>query len=115
MDPRLFLAIFLLLFISFGPDQQSFRRSARDLEDFDRESQQLLGVLRNTSYGDFAPGRWLNVTGFREEDEYQWNLLSDAQILSQRQYQDGVVGLDEQTLPLYRNPTSEVRGGFSLQ
>ena len=114
MEPRIVFLILFLLIVSFGPDQQTLRRSASDIEEIERWSQQLLGILRNTSYGDFNPsnGRWLNLTGFRKDDGYQWRLLENVQSLSRRQFQDVVGDLETQNLPLYRNPTGDVRGEF---
>lgn len=115
MDSRFVLIIIFLLFLSFGPDQQSFRRhSASDLEEIDRWSQRLLGVLRNSSYGDLSVenDRWLNLTGFRKNDDYQWNLLPGVQDLILKRFGEAAEGFDQRNLPVYQNPTGEIHGPF---
>src|SRR5271154_3148293 len=82
MEPRSVILILILLFLLFGPDQQPLNaRPRRDPEAVKERSQQLLDVLRNSTYGDLnaKEDRWLNLTGFRENEEYQWELLPVAQ------------------------------------
>lgn len=109
------LLILILLFVIFGPDQQPINgRFQRDPEALEERSRQLLGVLRNSSYGDLdaKANRWLNLTGFREYDGYQWDLLPAAQEVARSQLRtaaDGVTG----DLPVYHRPEGELRGRFS--
>src|SRR5271156_4152066 len=115
MEPRSVILILILLFLLFGPDQQPLNaRPRRDPEAVKERSQQLLDVLRNSSYGDLnaKDDRWLNLTGFRENEEYQWELLPVAQGLARDQFRsaaDGTTG----DLPVYQKPLGELRGKFS--
>jgi hypothetical protein len=86
---RVFLIIILLFFLYTSPDQgppAGFPGSPRDYaaERISRSRNSLL-ILNTTQYQDFLPNtqekprgeaaRYLNLTGFREEDGYMWERL----------------------------------------
>ena len=81
---RIVLVIILLFFLYTSPDQGGGPGfNARDyLAERIARSRHNLNVLNTTSYGDFAPAgsgdaetRYLNLTGFRENDGYAWERL----------------------------------------
>ena len=86
--PRVVLLVLLLFFVFLSPDTQ--RASPRQRAELGRradEYQQALGVLRNSSYGelDVHRGRWINTTGLRQSEGYEWDLLPEAQRLARDQ------------------------------
>ncbi|KAK5200389.1 hypothetical protein LTR92_000932 [Exophiala xenobiotica] len=114
--PRVVLLVILLLFIFFTPDQPARRRFQVDTNHIEEKRLAELDVLTNSSYGHFNPqsNRWLNLSGFRETDGYQWQLLPRARQLSQQQYEKAWDGIDlNDALPIYETVTGEVRGKFS--
>lgn len=93
-DPRqfLFFIILLLLINSHEPPNQTLHTRSRYNDLIDREWAQL-DVLNRTRWGDFAPeeGRWVNVTGLREEDGWGWDVLGDVKSKA-RERMGGVLG-----------------------
>ncbi|KAL6248592.1 hypothetical protein RBB50_004847 [Rhinocladiella similis] len=114
--PRVVLLVILLLFIFFTPDQPARRRFQVDTDRIEERHHRELDVLTNSSYGHFdaEADRWLNLTGFRDADGYQWELLPRARSLSQQQYENAWKGIDlNDGLPIYEKVTGEIRGKFS--
>ena len=111
--PRVVLLIVLLLFIFFTPDQPVRRRGWLDTERFKQERQRDVDVITNSAYGDFNPqhAKWLNLTGFRENDTYAWDLLPVAQDLSREKYVSTWLRSKERAV--YHDLNGEVRGRFS--
>ncbi|KAJ9604192.1 hypothetical protein H2200_011026 [Cladophialophora chaetospira] len=113
--PRVVLLIILLLFIFLTPEQPA--RRFRQFESDRIEEQHLVeaDVLTNSSYGQFNPraNSWLNLTGFREDDGYQWSSLALAQDFSRKQFETNWKDIDPaQDLPIYSKVTGELRGKF---
>ena len=114
--PRVVLLIVLLLFIFLTPEQPA--RRFRQFDETNRIEEKHLAeadVLTNSSYGQFNPraNSWLNLTGFREDDGYQWDSLPLAQDLSRKQFESSWEGLDPaDDLPIYSRVTGEIRGNF---
>lgn len=109
--PRVVLLILLLLFVFFTPDQPIKRRQRLDDDQIDAERQNEFDILINSTYGELNRYQGFNLTGFRQEDGYQWNLLSTAQNIARKQYKDA--WSEEITdLPVYADVTGEVRGKF---
>ncbi|KIV87903.1 hypothetical protein PV11_03419 [Exophiala sideris] len=114
--PRVVLLVVLLLFVFLTPEQPARRQFRIDTTNVEEQRQVELDVLTNSSYGHFNPEKdqWLNLTGFRESDGYQWDLLSRVQEFSKQQFETAwkdVNGNDE--LPIYEKVTGEIRGKFS--
>ncbi|KAI0135732.1 transmembrane E3 ubiquitin-protein ligase [Daldinia grandis] len=78
-----------------------------------------LGVLNSTQWGDFSPRltndppetepKYLNLTGFREEDGYVWE---DLQRFKNRceEWSTNAVGIPEVAQPVWQNATGVVHG-----
>lgn len=89
--PRIILLIFLLLFLFASPDNQRPTASQQqELEYLLTQERQALDLLNGTSYGDFdaSQGRWINVTGLRQNDNYAWDLLPHVQERAREQQRD---------------------------
>lgn len=109
---RVVFLFIVLLFIFLTPDQQPRRRFLFNDNRLKEERHRDLDVLANSTYGAFdGQQRWLNLTGFREDDGYQWNLLEKVQERSRTQWIDATkVNSD---VPFYRDVSGEVRGDWS--
>lgn len=93
---RVFLIIILLFFLYTSPDQgppAGFPGSPRDYAaERIARSRESLNVLNTTRWQDFSPkterkprgepAHYLNLTGFREEDEYAWDRLDTFRMRS---------------------------------
>lgn len=89
--PRIVLLIFLLLFLFASPDTQRPSASQqRELEDLLAQERRALVLLNSTDYGSFdaTQGRWINVTGLRQNDNYAWDLLPRVQERAREQQRD---------------------------
>lgn len=89
--PRIILLIFFLLFLFASPDNQRPTASQQqELEYLLTQERQALDLLNSTSYGDFdaTQGRWINVTGLRQNDSYAWDLLPRVQERVREQQRD---------------------------
>ena len=124
-NPGAVVVLLILLFFLFQP-------SAPPISTVDEHSafeavliaeHAALDLLRNSSLGDFAPlygndSRWLNLTGLRQGDGFQWALLPEAQKRARDRLdyvagEEGLNILDGRTngsLLLYHNVTGYVRG-----
>ena len=135
--PRVVLLVLVFFFLFATPDTQ--RPSPTQQREIGRKVdglQQALVALSNVSYGDFAPSehKWLNSTGLREQDDFNWRLLPLAQKVARRQLLQlyskagGVTQKDTeegdeaaygsvvpQRLPQYQNISGEIRGKFQRQ
>src|SRR2546423_4239365 len=133
--PRLVLLILIFFFLFVSPDtKQPSSSQQQELGRRIEGLQQALSSLRNASYGDFDPTehRWLNARGLREDDGFNWALLpiarkaARAQLLqlfgksgriTQNDLEEGepatYESVAQDSLPLYRNASSDVRGKFS--
>ena len=128
--PRVVVLVILLLFILFSPEPKTSNRQLQNRFGIPPQIQGVnlteeLDVLRTSKYGDFNPqeGHYLDLTGFRENDGYLWELLPVAQSVAKGKFLDIIVGSnrtqDDQAefdkvagrvLPVYRNVTGDVRG-----
>ncbi|KAH9904758.1 hypothetical protein F4778DRAFT_44624 [Xylariomycetidae sp. FL2044] len=79
------------------------------------------GVLNTTEWGDFAPRlpddppdsetKYLNLTGFREEDGYVWEDLRRFKDRCE-EWSQHAVGIPEAPQPVWQNATGVVRGSW---
>lgn len=82
---RVFMIFVLLFFLYSSPDQGIPVGAPGEPHDYSAErvnrSRHALDILNTTSWQDFSPGtkgegaRYLNLTGFREKDQYDWERL----------------------------------------
>lgn len=130
--PLLVLAFFFLFVVpdtqQVSPNQQ--RELGRRLSGL----EQALRTLNESAYGDLDPieHRWLNSTGLREDEGFNWRLLPEAQKVARIQLLDlfvksGGVTLKDleegdpaayeqvarESLPMYQNVSGDIRGKFS--
>ncbi len=113
--PRVVLLIVLLLFIFLTPEQPARRFRQFETNRVEDQHNAEAEVLTNSTYGQFNPktNSWLNLTGFREDDGYQWDSLALAQDLSRKQFESNWGGIDPaDDLPIYSRVTGEIRGSF---
>ncbi|EXJ79474.1 hypothetical protein A1O1_08738 [Capronia coronata CBS 617.96] len=111
--PRVVFLVVLLFFIFLTPDQPARRHLQIDTDRIKERRQTELEILVNSTYGQFNPAtnKWLNLTGFRREDGYQWESLATARDLSRKQYEHAWEGINPRgDLPIYEKVTGEVRG-----
>lgn len=89
--PRLVLLIFLLTYLFASPDNhRPTVLQQQELEYLITLERQALDLFNSTSYGDFdvAQGRWVNLTGLRQNDSYAWDLLPRIQERVREQQRD---------------------------
>lgn len=113
--PRVVVLVVLLLFIFLTPDQPAHRRAFIDVDTIQSRRDAELNVLTNTSFGQLNPStdRWLNLTGFRKDDGYQWDALAKVQQWSRKQFETAWTGIDlSKDLPVYDRFAGEIRGDF---
>ncbi|KAI1076046.1 hypothetical protein F5B20DRAFT_339439 [Whalleya microplaca] len=77
------------------------------------------GILNSTAWGDFVPRlvddppetepKYLNLTGFREEDGYVWEDLGRFKDRCE-EWSRNAVGIPEASEPVWQNATGVVRG-----
>jgi hypothetical protein len=131
--PRVLLLVILLLFILFSPEPATNNRQFQNRFGVPAPIRGVnlteeLGVLRNSRYGDLdaREDQYLDLTGFRPNDGYLWELLPIAQSVAKGKFLDVIVGsnrsqedqaeydkIDNSVLPVYRNVTGEVRGAVT--
>lgn len=123
-DPRAVVVLVILLFIFFSPSpgQEPLVRVRSRLEHIVAAERHDLTILNQTRYGDFDPvqNRWLNFSGFREEQDFAWHALAAVKERARHQSAhalgpDNVARLDSEDagqppLPLYQNVTGTTYG-----
>ncbi|SLM38820.1 ring finger ubiquitin ligase [Lasallia pustulata] len=80
--PRVVLLVLLLIFLFLSPDTQPATPSQkREVDALIFEERQAISLLNRSRYGDLDPvnQHWLNLTGFRQDDGYRWDLLPKVQ------------------------------------
>ncbi|RFU33537.1 hypothetical protein B7463_g2816, partial [Scytalidium lignicola] len=98
---RLFMVIIFLIYIYSTPTTTvppGFQNPRDFLEERVNRTRHALNVLNITRWRDFAPpqqgvkdyngARYLNLTGFREEDEYAWDRLDQFKKKSMKMSRD---------------------------
>lgn len=122
-DPRsFFFFIVLLLLLNSSDPQPPFQPRSQYSTIIESEWSQL-DVLNRTRYGDFDAGKnkWLNITGLRDEDGFDWYLLDRVKRRAEEETRrllgtdagaalDGVGDGGEITIPVYRNISGYVQG-----
>lgn len=88
--PRVFLFL-VLLFLFFASPNTSPPSLAQQyqLDQIIEEERYNVGLLNSSTHGDFDPSahRWLNLTGFRHNDSYAWDLLPHVKSKAREQRQ----------------------------
>ncbi|RMZ89252.1 hypothetical protein DV736_g3513, partial [Chaetothyriales sp. CBS 134916] len=108
---RAFFVFVLLLFILLSPDRTPRHRFPLVVEeDLAAQREREFNLLATAGYGQLEQ-RGLNLSGFRQEDGYRWDLLKDARELSRQQRLNLWRGLDGSLS--YSEITGQVRGSFT--
>ncbi len=88
--PRVILFL-VLLFLFFASPNRSPPSLAQQyqLDQIIEEERYRVGLLNSSIHGDFDPSthRWLNLTGFRHNDSYAWDLLPHVKAKAKEQRQ----------------------------
>ncbi|PVI05259.1 hypothetical protein DM02DRAFT_725233 [Periconia macrospinosa] len=126
-DPRQFLFFIILLLLINSPETQPPAYNTRSRYDdlLEREWSHL-DILNQTRWGDFGGaekqgGDWLNVTGFRQDDGFVWDVLDSVKekarekarsVLGDRPevFPDAQPGGTVEDIRLYKNMTGYVEG-----
>ncbi|KAH8803175.1 RING finger ubiquitin ligase-like protein [Xylogone sp. PMI_703] len=98
---RLFMVIVFLIYIYSTPTTTippGFQNPRDFLEERVNRTRHALDVLNTTRWGDFSPpqqgikdyngARYLNLTGFREDDEFAWDRLDQFKKKSMKMSRD---------------------------
>jgi transmembrane E3 ubiquitin-protein ligase len=119
-DARQVILVIILFYLIFSGDVQppASRLHISEDEILAREWHSV-NVLNSTRYGDFSPreGRWLNLTGMREEDGYSWDLWEACRDKAREQADYALnTHLEESQsqYPLYHNITGIVHGDWVM-
>jgi len=120
-DGRPVIVLILLLFILFAPDPQTPRVQQHDyFDDALSLERHALNVLNTSNYGDFNPANnlWLNISGFNNETDFEWNALEQVKEQAKKRWAHAIgediakqiESEDDVALPLYRNVTGVLHG-----
>lgn len=74
---RVVILLILLFFLLLAPEHQQYTVEQHLEANDGLEEKRLVELLANSHYGDLdtASGKWLNLTGFTEEDGWSWEVL----------------------------------------
>ncbi|KAI1326809.1 hypothetical protein F5Y16DRAFT_373438 [Xylariaceae sp. FL0255] len=134
-NARVFFLIFLLFWLASSPDSSSsssgFIAGPSQFRERLARQRDARAVLNSTSWGDFAPNvtepladdpvvhpgsetdvtgaKYLNLTGFRKEDNFTWHDLERFKSRCE-EWSRNAVGIPEAQLPVWQNATGVVRG-----
>ncbi|KAI0124306.1 hypothetical protein BJ170DRAFT_79629 [Xylariales sp. AK1849] len=119
-NARVFFLIILLFWVSTNPDTGPGFVQAPSLTRARLARQRHhLGVLNSTQWGDFSPRligdspelapKYLNLTGFREEDGFAWEDFGRFRNRCE-EWSQNAVGEPSVSVPVWQNTTGIVRG-----
>ncbi|KAI0490680.1 hypothetical protein F4859DRAFT_16621 [Xylaria cf. heliscus] len=121
-NARVFFLIFLLFWLASGPETgPGLIAGPAQVRNRIAHQRAAHAVLNSTAWGDFAPPlpdeppetetepRYLNLTGFREEDHFAWEDLERFKSRC-REWSLNAVGIPETQEPVWQNATGVVRG-----
>ncbi|KAI8625380.1 hypothetical protein F5Y19DRAFT_268884 [Xylariaceae sp. FL1651] len=119
-NARVFFLIFLLFWLASSPDSGPGLIAGPNLIRSRLARQRdAHAVLNSTTWGDFVPRlpndppetehKYLNLTGFREEDNFAWEGLGRFKSRCE-EWSRNAVGIPETQEPVWQNATGVVRG-----
>ncbi|KAI1857629.1 hypothetical protein JX265_011044 [Neoarthrinium moseri] len=123
-NARVVLLIILLLWVSTNDNGAGFVQAPSQTKARLARQRYAHGVLNSTSWGDFAPRladvelppdeppRYLNLTGFREEDKYAWDDLGRFRNRCE-EWSRNAVGDPTVSAPVWQNVSGVVRGPWA--
>lgn len=89
MEGPQLLVFLILIFWFFASPRTGLRSLPRQLElsEIIATEEYAFTLLNQSSYGVFDPSadRWINITGFRRDDNFTWDLLSEARFRAKEQ------------------------------
>ncbi|GAP89143.1 putative ring finger ubiquitin ligase [Rosellinia necatrix] len=121
-NARVFFLIFLLFWLASSPDTgPGLIAGPTQVRNRIAHQRAAHGVLNSTAWGDFAPRlldeppetehKYLNLTGFREEDNFAWEDLGRFKNRCE-EWSRNAVGIPETQEPVWQNATGVVRGAW---
>ncbi|KAI1191983.1 hypothetical protein F5B17DRAFT_380372 [Nemania serpens] len=121
-NARVFFLIFLLFWLASSPDSGSgLIAGPTQVRNRIAHQRAARAVLNSTAWGDFAPRlhddspetehSYLNLTGFREEDNFAWEDLGRFKSRCE-EWSLRAVGIPESQEPVWQNATGVVRGSW---
>ncbi|KAF2972594.1 hypothetical protein GQX73_g1016 [Xylaria multiplex] len=119
-NARVFFLIFLLFWLASSPDTgPGLIAGPTQIRNRIAHQRAAHGVLNSTEWGDFVPRlpddppeteyQYLNLTGFREEDNFAWEDLGRFKNRCE-EWSRNAVGIPESQQPVWQNATGVVRG-----
>jgi len=121
-NARVFFLIFLLFWLASSPDTgPGLLAGPTQIRNRLAHQRAAHIVLNSTAWGDFAPRlageppdtetehRYLNLTGFREEDKFAWEDLGRFKTRCE-EWSHNAIGIPETQQPVWQNATGVVRG-----
>ncbi|KAI1155732.1 hypothetical protein F4825DRAFT_9320 [Nemania diffusa] len=121
-NARVFFLIFLLFWLASSPDTgPGLIAGPTQVRNRIAHQRAAHAVLNNTAWGDFVPRllddppetehKYLNLTGFREEDNFVWEDLARFKSRCE-EWSRNAVGIPEAQEPVWQNATGVVRGSW---
>ncbi|KAI1772873.1 hypothetical protein F4818DRAFT_424211 [Hypoxylon cercidicola] len=121
-NARAIFLIILIFWIATSPDSGPGLIAGPSLiKNRITRQRNALGVLNSTQWGDFAPRlsddppetepKYLNITGFREQDGYVWEDLKRFKDRCE-EWSTNAVGIPEVAEPVWQNATGVVHGSW---
>ncbi|KAI2615943.1 hypothetical protein GGR54DRAFT_611629 [Hypoxylon sp. NC1633] len=119
-NARVIFLIVLIFWLASSPDSgPSLIAGPSVIKNRLARQRHALGILNSTQWGDFAPrladdtpeaeAKYLNLTGFREEDGYVWEDLPRFKDRCE-EWSKNAVGIPEAAEPVWQNATGVVHG-----
>lgn len=119
-NARVFFLIFLLFWLASSPDSgPGLIAGPTQVRNRIAHQRAAHAVLNSTAWGDFVPRlldeppetehQYLNLTGFREEDNFAWEDLGRFKNRCE-EWSRNAVGNPETQEPVWQNATGVVRG-----
>ncbi|KAI3323053.1 hypothetical protein HD806DRAFT_497638 [Xylariaceae sp. AK1471] len=119
-NARVFFLIFLLFWLASSPDTgPGLIAGPTQIRNRLAHQREAHAVLNSTVWGDFAPRlpddppetehKYLNLTGFREKDNFAWEDLGRFKSRCE-EWSRNAVGIPETQQPVWQNATGVVRG-----
>ncbi|KAI0120105.1 hypothetical protein GGR51DRAFT_10906 [Nemania sp. FL0031] len=121
-NARVFFLIFLLFWLASSPDSGTgLIASPAQVHNRIEHQRAAHAVLNSTQWGDFVPRlldeppetehKYLDLAGFREEDNFAWEDLDRFKSRCE-EWSRNAVGIPETQEPVWRNATGIVRGSW---
>ena len=118
---RVIVLLLVLLFLLLAPDHHSHSVQHALDPNHVLEEKRLVELLASSRHGDLDPtnGKWLNVTGLREDDGFRWEALATVKKAAHYHLErvlgeDGLAALDQLKLPAHAAPPSPLLSSLDV-